>query len=137
MSSRPQSSKCRSGRTPRPFSTPLPEAPVGSPDVNGNLLGGSVGGEIDPRLGPLADNGGPTLTHALLPDSPAINMGDPSAVIGADRIPPFDQRVAPYSRVVHDRVDMGAFERGVPGDTNGDGKVDFIDFVNLAASHTN
>ncbi|MEM7019535.1 MAG: Calx-beta domain-containing protein, partial [Pseudomonadota bacterium] len=27
----------------------------------------------DPKLGPLADNGGSTLTHALLPDSPAIN----------------------------------------------------------------
>ena len=29
-------------------------------------------------LGPLADNGGPTLTHALLPGSPALNAGDPS-----------------------------------------------------------
>jgi hypothetical protein len=28
---------------------------------------------VDPRLGPLADNGGPTLTHALLPGSPAID----------------------------------------------------------------
>ena len=30
---------------------------------------------IDPRLGPLADNGGPTQTHALLPGSPAIDAG--------------------------------------------------------------
>ena len=37
-----------------------------------NIIGG------DPMLGPLADNGGPTLTHALLPGSPAINAGDPS-----------------------------------------------------------
>ena len=28
---------------------------------------------IDPLLGPLADNGGPTSTHALLPGSPAID----------------------------------------------------------------
>lgn len=32
----------------------------------------------DPLLGPLADNGGPTLTHALLPGSPAIDAGDPT-----------------------------------------------------------
>lgn len=31
---------------------------------------------IDPLLGPLADNGGPTETHALLDDSPAIDMGN-------------------------------------------------------------
>jgi len=30
----------------------------------------------DPKLGPLADNGGPTLTHALLPGSAAIDAGD-------------------------------------------------------------
>ncbi len=30
----------------------------------------------DPKLGPLADNGGPTLTMALLPGSPAIDAGD-------------------------------------------------------------
>jgi hypothetical protein len=29
----------------------------------------------DPLLGPLADNGGPTRTHALLPGSPGINAG--------------------------------------------------------------
>ncbi|HSB65303.1 MAG TPA: choice-of-anchor Q domain-containing protein, partial [Anaerolineales bacterium] len=30
----------------------------------------------DPQLGPLQDNGGSTWTHALLPDSPAIDRGD-------------------------------------------------------------
>src|SRR5262249_51575602 len=40
---------------------PLP----GFIDANHNLIGGN------PRLGPLQDNGGPTLTHALLPGSPA------------------------------------------------------------------
>jgi hypothetical protein len=42
--------------------------------VNGNIVG------VDPALvlGPLADNGGPTKTHALLPNSPAINAGDPT-----------------------------------------------------------
>jgi hypothetical protein len=31
----------------------------------------------DPLLGPLQDNGGPTWTHALLYNSPAIDAGDP------------------------------------------------------------
>jgi hypothetical protein len=34
---------------------------------------------IDPLLGPLADNGGPTSTLALLPTSPAIDAGDATA----------------------------------------------------------
>lgn len=32
----------------------------------------------DPLLGPLQDNGGPTMTHALLVGSPAIGAGDPA-----------------------------------------------------------
>ena len=31
---------------------------------------------LDPRLGPLADNGGPTRTHALLDGSPAVDAGE-------------------------------------------------------------
>jgi len=57
-------------------------------------------------LGPLADNGGPTLTHALLPGSPAIDSGDPSIVDPAAN----DQRGAGFSRVANGRIDMGAFE---------------------------
>ncbi|MDW8319206.1 MAG: choice-of-anchor Q domain-containing protein, partial [Anaerolineae bacterium] len=39
----------------------------------------------DPRLGPMADNGGPTETHALQPDSPAIDMGDPATCLANDQ----------------------------------------------------
>ena len=43
-------------------------------NAQGNLIGSAAGGGvIDPRLAPLANNGGPTQTHALLPDSPAID----------------------------------------------------------------
>jgi hypothetical protein len=45
--------------------------------VNGNQIG-SVGSPIDPLLAPLGDYGGPTLTMALLPGSPALNTGDPT-----------------------------------------------------------
>jgi hypothetical protein len=42
-----------------------------------NTCGFGTGASTDPLLAPLADNGGPTLTHALLHDSPAIDAVDP------------------------------------------------------------
>lgn len=52
----------------------LAGAPIGTPDVNNNLIGDPLGaGVIDPRLGPLADNGGLTLTHLPFADSPLID----------------------------------------------------------------
>ena len=59
----------------------------------------------DPRLAPLAPNGGPTWTHALKKGSPAINHGQNFS--GS----PFDQRGQPFARRVGAGVDMGAFER--------------------------
>ena len=55
--------------------TSLVAAPVGSPDPVGNLVGTSDL-PIDPLLGELAFNGGPTDTHLLMPGSPAIDAGD-------------------------------------------------------------
>jgi hypothetical protein len=52
--------------------------------VHGNLVG-SAAAPIDPRLGPLQDNGGPTKTHALLGGSPALNTGNPSQLGVADQ----------------------------------------------------
>ncbi len=88
----------------------LPEAPIGSPDANGNLIGGEMYGVIDPMLGELADNGGPTQTHALLSGSPAINRGDLNAVAGIDGVPKFDQRGDGFDRVFGGRIDIGAYE---------------------------
>jgi hypothetical protein len=39
---------------------------------------GTSADPLDPRLGPLQDNGGPTPTHAILAGSPAIGAGDPA-----------------------------------------------------------
>jgi CSLREA domain-containing protein len=50
-------------------------------DTNGCTILGDPTGNItgaDPLLGLLADNGGPTQTHALLPGSPAIDAGSPN-----------------------------------------------------------
>jgi CSLREA domain-containing protein len=53
-----------------------------------------------PMLGPLADNGGPTKTIALLPDSPAIDAANPATS------PATDQRSVPRDS----QPDIGAFE---------------------------
>jgi CSLREA domain-containing protein len=60
----------------------------------------------DLRLGPLADNGGPTQTIALGPGSVAINAGDNAAAAGLIT----DQRGKGFPRIVNGRVDVGAFE---------------------------
>ena len=44
--------------------------------IKGTLTGNVTG--KDPKLGPLADNGGPTQTMALLAGSPAIDAGNPA-----------------------------------------------------------
>ena len=72
-------------------------------DAGYNVIGG------DPKLAPLADNGGPTRTMALLPDSPCINRGDPNYTDTSA----FDQRGAPYARKIGPRIDIGAFESDV------------------------
>ena len=79
---------------------------VCSDDAAGYLTGPGDQIDIDPMLGPLQDNGGPTLTHALLPASPAINAGDPNFTPP----PSYDQRGSPYVRVFNGRIDIGSFE---------------------------
>ena len=48
--------------------------PVGNPNANGDVVGTGVT-PIDPLLGPLADNGGTTLTHNPLLGSPVVDAG--------------------------------------------------------------
>jgi len=72
--------------------------------VNGNLIG-SATAPIDPLLGPLQDNGGPTWTMALLPGSPAIDAGDDTPPL-----PDFDQRGPGFPRISGPHIDIGAFE---------------------------
>jgi cysteine-rich repeat protein len=97
---------------------------------------------LDPLLDPtgLADNGGPTQTIALLPDSPAIDAGDPEACAG----PPVngvDQRG--YARPGEGSVNcsIGAYEYDAAdlllcnGDCNGDGEItvdEIITGINIA-----
>ena len=70
---------------------------------------------IDPKLGPLQNNGGPTQTMALLPGSPAIDAGNPSGCTdGLGHLLTTDQRGYPYRRPDSEEktgCDMGAFEK--------------------------
>ncbi len=70
-------------------------------DINGTNIGNLSG---DPLLGPLANNGGPTLTHLPQAGSQAINKGDPTFAAP----PTTDQRGQP--RVFGGRIDIGAVE---------------------------
>jgi hypothetical protein len=101
------------------------QADAGEPDVAGafqslghNLIGilgsggsgfipsdltGTPTAPLDPRLLPLGWYGGPTQTHLLAANSPAINAGDPT------NAPLTDQRGDP--RVINGMIDIGSVER--------------------------
>lgn len=74
--------------------------------VNGNIVG------ADPKLGPLANNGGPTRTRGLLFGSPAIDKGKNFGAVSND------QRGSGFARVINDAnvanaddgTDIGAVE---------------------------
>jgi hypothetical protein len=88
-------------------------------DSNGTCGLAGVGDQIvDPQLGPLADNGGPTLTHLPAPTSPALDMG------AASGCPATDQR-----------------GQTRPSDGNGDGTpvcdVGAVEFIDLCPGDPN
>jgi hypothetical protein len=68
----------------------------------------------DPQLDPqLADNGGPTPTHALAFKSPARDAGDPAGCNAPDGLPlANDQRGVGFPRL-DGRCDKGAYEQQV------------------------
>lgn len=76
--------------------------------VNGDQVGTGLA-PIDPKLGRLGNNGGATLTHALLFGSPAINAGNPGTPDGTgNHCAITDQRGV--ARSMHLPCDIGAFE---------------------------
>jgi hypothetical protein len=99
---------------------------------DGNALGAFMNHDqtniTDPGLAPLGHNGGPTFTHALLPGSPGIDMGNP----GFAPPPDFDQRGAPFARIYNGRIDVGAYEF-IDGDFDSNGIYDCADVDALVA----
>src|SRR6516165_2400058 len=91
-----------------------------APDLAGNLtssgynlIGNTDGAggfdptdllNVDPLLGPLQNNGGPTQTMALQCGSPAIDAGDNTDA------PDWDQRGEGFPRIVNGIIDIGAYE---------------------------
>ena len=118
-----------------------------------SLIGDTTGSEITATsgtgnildqlalLGPLADNGGPTLTHALLPGSPAFDAGENAlAVDGNGSLLTTDQRGE--ARIQSGIVDIGAVEfedSFLLGDLDLNGEVDFDDiaqFISLLGTNS-
>lgn len=91
---------------------------------------------VPPLLGPLADNGGPTDTQALLAGSPAIDAGDDAGC------PAEDQRGRPRPADGDGdgaaACDIGAYEAAAagvaPGDADCDGGVDAVDALQVLRS---
>jgi hypothetical protein len=77
-----------------------------------NGVSGNQVGVVNPGLGTLADNGGPTQTIALLAGSPAINAGSNALAVDPTTGKPLttDQRGAGFPRIVGGTVDIGAYE---------------------------
>jgi predicted outer membrane repeat protein len=71
--------------------------------TDGNQVG-TAAAPLDPKLGPLQDNGGPTLTRQPLPGSPVINAGNNAAAATLTT----DQRGS--RRVVGTTIDIGSVE---------------------------
>ena len=103
---------------------------LGAATLDGDQTGNLV--NLAASLAPLADNGGSTRTHALLPGSPAIDAG-------TDNVPATDQRGT--ARPQGAGFDIGAFESVSGGgsganffqtsDVNADGVVSPLDALLL------
>jgi hypothetical protein len=110
-----------------------------SPDCTGffslgyNIIGNTSGcfftsstgdlNDVNPIIGPLQGNGGLTFTHALLPQSPAIDAGNPADCTDQDgNLLTTDQRG--IARPQGTRCDIGAFELEADGGGGGQVTID-------------
>jgi CSLREA domain-containing protein len=91
-------------------------------NTTGTSFAGTITGNqlnVDPLLGHLQNNGGPTQTHALLTNSPAIDQGSGGGVAHPDQrgvTRPFDFPSIPNA-TGGDGEDIGAFEVQAPTPT--------------------
>jgi predicted outer membrane repeat protein len=86
---------------------------IGNPSGASGLVGSDFL-QINPRLVPLADNGGPTMTMALRRGSVAVDAGSNALAVDSSGNPlSVDQRG--LTRIVNGTVDIGAYEfQGAP-----------------------
>src|SRR5579875_2007005 len=81
--------------------------------TNGDQVG-TAAQPIDPRLGPLQDNGGQTETEALLPGSPALGAGD-AGICQAAPVGGRDQRGRSRNDTARLACDVGAYDSAGKG----------------------
>jgi hypothetical protein len=106
-------------------------------DTAGCFVGGDTTGNVtglNPNLGPLQNNGGPTLTQALLAGSPAIDAGNPGGCLDESGLMlTTDQRgfirPADGDGDTVSVCDMGAFEYASPGPTSPAGSVVYLPLI--------
>ncbi|MGZ8815941.1 MAG: choice-of-anchor Q domain-containing protein [Mycobacterium sp.] len=82
-------------------------------NTTGCLVSGATAhnSTLDPKVGPLLDNGGSSQTRAPATDSPAVNTADPAGCTDHGNAPlTADQRG--FSRPAQGRCDIGAYELG-------------------------
>ena len=97
------------GPSPTAATTSTRTLPAASGTNNFSLSG------VDPMLGPLADKGGPTKTHALLAGSPAIDQGNSFGESTDQRgLPRPSDFVGIPDATEGDGSDIGAFELQAP-----------------------
>jgi uncharacterized repeat protein (TIGR02059 family) len=93
--------------------------------------------QIDPALGELQDNGGPTFTIALREGSPALRTGDPTVANGS-AVGGLDQRGLVRSATA---PNIGAYEDSLPpslisAEANSDGSKIILTFKEMLAGTT-
>ena len=93
-------------------------------DTSGSIIDGATGAgnllDVAALLGPLADNGGPTFTHALLPGSPALNTGNPNPNTGNITIPLLDDFSANNFATNYNFVDLFSAANNAPQVSGGE-----------------
>jgi hypothetical protein len=98
-----------------------PDMSGGLTSLGHNLIGNTEGStgwvgtdllNMDPKLGPLQDNGGPTMTMAPLTGSPAVDAGGTDLPVDPITGQPLttDQRGNGFSRMTNGELDIGAVE---------------------------
>jgi hypothetical protein len=88
------------------------ELAAADPDADGNIVG------EDPDLGPLGNNGGPTLTHLPAANSKAVDSGDNTLALDENGDPLATDQRGFTPRAFNAAVDMGAVEVGASPPTS-------------------
>ena len=105
----------------------------GDATVSHSCVEGGFTGDANLSGDPLFVNAGMG-NYRLGVGSPCVNAGDNDALLSTP-VGPIVVDLDGGARIVHDRVDAGAYENRAAGlgDSNGDGRIDNLDYLDFAA----